>query len=191
MVDRILTDWSCRWGETYVSEPRPPTGLLFIPRDMWAWKAMVMMMPAGENTDSYTRALWQFYQQRHLGASRWNARRSENFAYQYTRYANSTLAWRKILRYGASRFTSHPKEGVLRMFIALKIHRVSRFEPANLRSSGKHTNHYTTEATWSDVTCAATGQIPSVLCCNNHRAWNCSLWFLHSDFSHEASRIRR
>jgi hypothetical protein len=29
----------------------------------------------------------------------------------------------------------------------LKIHCVDQVEPANLRSSGKHANHYTTEAT--------------------------------------------
>jgi hypothetical protein len=54
------------------------------PDDMWAWTAMVMvvvMMPAGEITDSSTRALWQSYQQRYLVASRRNGRRSENFAY--------------------------------------------------------------------------------------------------------------
>jgi hypothetical protein len=41
-----------------------------------------------------------------------------------------------------SGFTSHPKEDVLRIFIAL-----AGFEPATFGSSGKHTNHYTTEAT--------------------------------------------
>jgi hypothetical protein len=47
----------------------------------------------------------------------------------------------------ASSFTSHPKEGVLQIFIALKIHRPAGFEPMTLGSSGKHTNHYTTKAT--------------------------------------------
>jgi hypothetical protein len=41
-----------------------------------------------------------------------------------------------------SGFTSHPKEGVLMMFIAL-----AGFEPAAFGSSGKHTNHYTTKET--------------------------------------------
>jgi hypothetical protein len=31
--------------------------------------------------------------------------------------------------------------------LPLKIHRIGRFEPATFGSSGKHTNHYTTEAT--------------------------------------------
>jgi hypothetical protein len=48
---------------------------------------------------------------------------------------------------GPSRFTPHPKEGVLRIFIALKNPSPwPGFEPATFGSSGKHTNHYTTEA---------------------------------------------
>jgi hypothetical protein len=77
---------------------------------------MMMMMPAGDNS---TRALWQSYQQT-SGASRRNGRKSENFAYQYLKYIKGSLKCRKILRHGISGFTSHPKEGVLRIFIALK-----------------------------------------------------------------------
>jgi hypothetical protein len=51
-----------------------------------------------------------------------------------------------MLRHGADGFTSSPKEGVLRNFIALK-HDSVGFEPAALMSSGKYTNHYTTEET--------------------------------------------
>jgi hypothetical protein len=50
---------------------------------------------------------------------------------------------------GPSRFTSHPKEVVLRIFIALKSPSPwPGFEPVAFGSSGKHTNHYTTEATF-------------------------------------------
>jgi hypothetical protein len=42
------------------------------------------------------------------------------FAYLHLRYVNGFLTRRKILRHGASSFTFHPKEGVLRIFIALK-----------------------------------------------------------------------
>jgi hypothetical protein len=49
---------------------------------------------------------------------------------------------------GPSRFTSHPKKGVLRIFIALKNPSLEPgFNPRPLGSSGKHTSHYTTEAT--------------------------------------------
>jgi hypothetical protein len=48
---------------------------------------------------------------------------------------------------GPSRFTYHQKEGVLRIFIALKNPSPwPGFEPATLGSSGQHTNHYTTNA---------------------------------------------
>jgi hypothetical protein len=42
-----------------------------------------------------------------------------SFACQYLRYVNGPLTCRKILQHGASGFASHPKEGVLRIFIAL------------------------------------------------------------------------
>jgi hypothetical protein len=79
-----------------------------------------MMMMAGKTPDSSTRALWKSYQQRHLGASRRNGRRSESFAHQCVRYINGSLRCRKMLLLGAFGFTSHQKEGVLRIFISLK-----------------------------------------------------------------------
>jgi hypothetical protein len=42
------------------------------------------------------------------------------FAYQYLKYLEGSLTCCKILRHETSGFTSHPKEGVLRIFIALK-----------------------------------------------------------------------
>jgi hypothetical protein len=51
-------------------------------------------------------------------ASRRNGRRSENFA--YLKYLKGSLTCRKILRHGTYGFTSHPKEGVLRIFIVCK-----------------------------------------------------------------------
>jgi hypothetical protein len=70
------------------------------------------------------------------------------FACQYLKYLKGSLTCRKILRHGASGFTSQPKEGVLQIFIALKKSIASAgFDPATLGSSGSYTNHYTTEAT--------------------------------------------
>jgi hypothetical protein len=51
---------------------------------------------------------------------------------------------------GPSRFTSHPKEGVLRILSPLKTHLLAGFEPATFGSSGKHTNHYTTKPTYPE-----------------------------------------
>jgi hypothetical protein len=60
-------------------------------------------------------------------------------------YLKGILTCRKILRYGANSFTS-PKKVVLPIFIALKNPSISAgIEPANLRSKGKHDNHYTIE----------------------------------------------
>jgi hypothetical protein len=57
------------------------------------------------------------------------------------------LTCRKILRHGTSGFTSHPKESVLRIFIALKIHRLGQ-----VLTRDPWVHHYTTEATEMDVT---------------------------------------
>jgi hypothetical protein len=56
---------------------------------------------------------------------------------------------RKILRHGTYGFIPHPKEGVLRTFIALKIHRIGRVRTRNLWVQWQA--HYTTKATY-DVT---------------------------------------
>jgi hypothetical protein len=107
-------------GWDYIAEPRPATGILFIPHVIcergepwWLWCRL------GITPDSSNRTLWQSYQQRHE-ASRRNGRRSENFAYQYLKYVKGSLTCRKILLHRTSGFTSRPKEGVLRIFIALK-----------------------------------------------------------------------
>jgi hypothetical protein len=90
------------------------------PCDIWTWRAMAMMMPAGDN-------FWLVHQSSPTvllaetsGASRRNGRRSENFAYQYLKYLKGSLTCRIILRHMVSGFTSYPKEGVLRIFIAFK-----------------------------------------------------------------------
>jgi hypothetical protein len=82
---------------------------------LWWWWCQMEKTPY-----SSTRALRQTYQQRHLGASRRKWRRSENFAYQYLRYFKGYLTCCKILRHGTFGFRSHPKEGLLRTFIAIK-----------------------------------------------------------------------
>jgi hypothetical protein len=60
--------------------------------------------------------------------------------------SKESLTWHKVLRHGAGAFTSPQKQGVLRIFIALKNPLpLTGFEPVNLGSVGKHANHYTTE----------------------------------------------
>jgi hypothetical protein len=91
---------------------------------MRAWKAMMMMMmmimPAGNNSWLFHQSSLAVLPAHTSGASRRNGQRSENFAYQYLKYLKGPLTCRKILRHGTSGFTSHPKQGVLRIFIALK-----------------------------------------------------------------------
>jgi hypothetical protein len=60
--------------------------------------------------------------------------------------SKGSLTCRKVSRCGTDGFTSSPKEGVLRIFIALEHPSPSAgSESVSLRSNGKHVNHYTTE----------------------------------------------
>jgi hypothetical protein len=145
-------DWLCWWGETYVPETWPPVGLLFITQvicergEPWWWSWCCCL---GKTPDLSTRALWQSFQQSHLGASRRNGWRCENFAYQYLKYLKGSLTFCKIIWHGACGFTSHLKEGVLQIFITCK----NPLPWPSMNSwllgpvAGKHTNHYTTETT--------------------------------------------
>jgi hypothetical protein len=112
------TDWLCRWGWD-VSEPWLPTRLLFIPQVICECGKPWWRCQLGK-TDSSTRAPWQSYQQRHLGASRRNGR-SQNFAYSVSEILKGSLTWRKILRYGTSSFTSIRKKMCCEILSSLKI----------------------------------------------------------------------
>jgi hypothetical protein len=89
------------------------------PGDNWAWRAMVMM-PAGDNSWLVHQSSVAVLPAETSGGNRMNGRRNENFACQYLQYLKGSLTCRKILRHGTSGFTSDPKEGVLRIFIALE-----------------------------------------------------------------------
>jgi hypothetical protein len=106
----------------------------------WWWYRL------GITPDSSTRSLWQSYQQGHLGkVGQWT--KEWEFCISVSEIPQGTFTCRKTL-HGTYGFTSHPKEGVLRIFIAIKNSIFSAgSEPATLVSSGKHTNHYITEAT--------------------------------------------
>jgi hypothetical protein len=92
--------WLIMMGRNYVSELRPPTGVLFIPQviyeheEPWWWLRRLGITP-----DSSFRALWQSYQQT-SGVNRRNGRKSEHFANQYMKYLKEFLTCRKILRDG-------------------------------------------------------------------------------------------
>jgi hypothetical protein len=67
---------------------------------------------------------------------------NENLVHPFSWDLKRSFTCRKILRHGTSGFTSNPKEGLLRIFIALKIHRLRRVRTRVFGSTGKHTNHY-------------------------------------------------
>jgi hypothetical protein len=116
------------------------------PGDMWAWKAMVIIMPAGDN-------FWLVNQSSlAVPLAETSGRWRENFAHQYLKYFKRSFTCRKILQDGTFGFTSHPKWGVLRILIALKIHLIGRVWTHNpWGSSGKHTNHHNFEATFRGI----------------------------------------
>jgi hypothetical protein len=62
--------------------------------------------------------------------------------FQYMKYHKASLTCRKILQHGISGFTSHPKAGVLRIFIALK--NLSPWLGLNLKSLGPVASTLTT-----------------------------------------------
>jgi hypothetical protein len=94
--------------------------IVHLPGDRWAWSAMVMMMRAGNYSWLVHQSSLAVLPAETSGACRRNGRSSENFHYQYLKYLKVSLTCRKILLHGTSGFTSHPKENVLRIFIALK-----------------------------------------------------------------------
>jgi hypothetical protein len=79
-----------------------------------------MMIMAGDNSLLVHQSSLAVLPAETSGESGRNGRRSENFAYQYLRYLKGSLTCHKILRHGTSGFTSHPKEGVLRICTAFK-----------------------------------------------------------------------
>jgi hypothetical protein len=79
-----------------------------------------MMMAAGDNSWLVHQSSPAVLPAETSGASMRNGRRSENSSYKYLKYLKRSLTCLKILRHGTSSLTSHPKEGVQRIFIALK-----------------------------------------------------------------------
>jgi hypothetical protein len=117
--------------------------------------ALIMMMMSTENncgmmmsTDEDT----YFFHQSSLkilpesSSSKAGGTGERNNKFCLTKYlfhtSKGSLSCRKIVQHGADGFTSPPKEGVLRIFIALKRPSTLKgFEPTNLGSNSKHVNH--------------------------------------------------
>jgi hypothetical protein len=86
MKQDSLIDWLIMMGWDYVSELRPPTGLLFIPwvicehGELGWWWCWLRITP-----DSSIRALWQSYQHRQLGQVEGNDKGVRILPIQYLR----------------------------------------------------------------------------------------------------------
>jgi hypothetical protein len=92
---------------------------------MWAWRAMVMMKPSGDNSWLVHQISLAVLPAETSGASRRNGRKSENFAYQYLKYLKGSLTCCKILRHGTTGFTSLRRK-VYCGFLSPLIHRLCR-----------------------------------------------------------------
>jgi hypothetical protein len=117
-------DWL--WlGENDISEPWPSRA--YCSSLGWMWMESHGDEGAGWGwlPDLSTRACWQSYQQRHLEQVRGMDEGMRILHIQYLWYINGAFTCRKTLWHRTSGFTYHPKEGVLRIFITLKIHCLS------------------------------------------------------------------
>jgi hypothetical protein len=92
--------------------------------------------------------LWQSYQQSLLGASRMD-KRSEDLAVQAFLFtcASDFLHTVKSWDMGYLVLLPNWRKLYCGFLWPLKIHRLSTLKPETPESSGRHTNHYTTEAT--------------------------------------------
>jgi hypothetical protein len=119
MFDWLIVDYD---GMRLCLRTAATNGRILYPLgDMWALRAVVMLMLAGVTSGSYTRPLWQSYHTKFLGQVGETYEGVRILLIQCLRYLKRSLTCRKILQQGTSVFTSHPKEGVLQIFIALKI----------------------------------------------------------------------
>jgi hypothetical protein len=120
------------------------------PGDTWTQRNMVEWCRQRKTPFPSPTALWQSYQQSYLVASRWNGRRewwiwpcevflfilASDFLHAVKSYDMGPTALLLLRRKVCCGFLS----------IAL-----AGFEPANRWSDGKHANHYTTEATFTQL----------------------------------------
>jgi hypothetical protein len=164
----------------YVSELRPPTGLLLIPYVIYEHEEPWLMTSTGEISRLVQGALGQALviilsssysppwksEISHLVANREDlGEGNDGFCLRNISFILvEFLTCRKILRRGAFGFTSLPKEGVLRISIALISPSplqclnprtlgptVCTVTPANFGPNSMYTNYYTTKTTKRNI----------------------------------------
>jgi hypothetical protein len=148
-----LIDWLW-WGENMSQNCGHQQSYYSSPRwYMWVRRAMVvMMMPAGNNSWLVYQSSLAILPAEMSGASRRNGQRSENFAFSVSEIPQGifNMPW-NLMTWDLQLY--FPSEGrcAADFYCPWKSIASARFEPATLGSSGKHTNHYTTEATKADI----------------------------------------
>jgi hypothetical protein len=92
------------------------------PGEIWEWRSMARWCRQGKAPESYTRALWQCYQQSNLGASRIHGCKEWNCSLVGISIilASDILHALKFYDMGPLALLSHLKEDVLGIFITLK-----------------------------------------------------------------------
>jgi hypothetical protein len=117
-----LIDWLW-WGETCLRTAVTNGPVVHPSSDMWAWRAMVMMMmPAADNSWLVLQSSLAVLPAESSGETRRNGRRNENLVYPSPWDFKRSLTCRKILRHGT--FPLYfPSEGRCTAdLIALKMH---------------------------------------------------------------------
>jgi hypothetical protein len=115
---------------------------------------MVWWYRLGLTPNSSTRVFWQPPVQsagpvsRYISGASRMGQGNKNLVYPSPWDFKRSLTCRKILRHGTSGFTSIRRKACCGFLSPLKIHRLGRVWTPTFVSSGKHTNHYNTNATY-------------------------------------------
>jgi hypothetical protein len=141
--------WSCSWGESMSLNCGHQRAYCSFPDGIWVRRATVEWCWE-KKTDLSTRALWQLYQRSLLVASRRNGHEFGPVKYFFFHTCRWFLHAVKSYDMGPVALLL-PKEGLLRIFVALKIHRLGQVWIRNLGSDEKHSNHFMTEVTWREI----------------------------------------
>jgi hypothetical protein len=112
----IMVGWECL-GTAATNGP-----IVHPPGDMWAWRAMVVVIPAGDNSWLSTRALWQSYQQRHLEQGGGMDERVRFCFISKMKYLKGSFTSREILRQGTSGLLPIRRKVCCGFLSPLKIH---------------------------------------------------------------------
>jgi hypothetical protein len=136
-IDLLIT-----MGWDYLTTTATTGPVVYSQGDMWTCRAMVKIVPAGDNPWLVYQTFLEVLPADISGESWRNGLRSEDFAYQYVKYLKGYLTCREILRHGPPALLPHRRKVCCGSLSPLNINRFGR-----VWSIGNHTNLYATEAT--------------------------------------------